>query len=82
MYEQNFGFCRGCGRQIIWTRTPAGKNMPCDPELLTFSPGGPETFITPAGATVRGTRAQAGERGYIPHWATCPDWNRFKKGAR
>ncbi|MBQ8135864.1 MAG: hypothetical protein IJ174_00320 [Clostridia bacterium] len=81
MYDQNFGTCRGCGKQIIWTRTPAGKNMPCDPCLITFTEDakGPETFILPDGQTKRGRQAENGERGYIPHWATCPNWKQFKR---
>ncbi len=80
MYDQNFGFCRGCKKQIIWTRTPAGRNMPCDPGMITFTAGaGSETFITPDGQTKHGKRSEEGERGYIPHWATCPNWKQFKK---
>lgn len=26
--------CKGCGFQIVWVKTKAGKNMPCDPELV------------------------------------------------
>ena len=25
------GLCRGCGADILWCRTPAGKMMPVDP---------------------------------------------------
>lgn len=80
MIQQNYGFCRGCGKQIIWTRTAAGKAMPCDPQLVSFTPGGgPETFITPYGKTERGRRSQEGQQGYVPHWVTCPHWKQFKK---
>ncbi len=27
--------CKGCGKTIEWIRTPAGKQMPVDPELVT-----------------------------------------------
>lgn len=61
MIQQNYSFCRGCGAQIIWTRTPAGKNMPCDPEVILFTPGGgPETFVTPEGKVERGQRSKPG----------------------
>lgn len=95
MYDQNFGFCRGCGKQILWTRTAAEKSMPCDPQLKAFIPdSGPEIFITPEGETRRGRACETlpetelvpgGRtgpeklRGYTPHWATCPDWKRFKR---
>ena len=80
MIQQHYSFCRGCGAQIIWTRTPAGKNMPCDPYVITFTPGGgPETFVTPEGKVERGKRSKEGQIGYISHWATCPQSKRFKK---
>lgn len=80
MMEQRYSFCRGCGAQIIWTRTANGKSMPCDPEVIFFTPaGGPETFVTPDGKTVRGKRSRDGQIGYISHWATCPKSNKFRK---
>ncbi len=27
--------CKGCGKTIEWIRTPAGKQMPVDPGLVT-----------------------------------------------
>lgn len=79
MYKQSYGTCRGCGKQILWTRTPAGKKMPCDPEVIFFTHGGKETFVTPEGAVTRGERGKEGQIGYVPHWATCSEWKRFKK---
>lgn len=78
MSGQNYGICKGCGKQILWTRTSAGKNMPLDPYIIHFERGGKENFVTPSGETVRGTRSESGEIGYIPHWATCPQYKRFK----
>lgn len=40
--------CKGCGRQIEWIRTEAGKRMPVDPEPLTV--------ILPDGRLVSGYR--------------------------
>ena len=84
--------CRGCGKLIVWTKMKSGKAMPCDPEIIPFVSGadgehGIETFITPDGETKRGYRhgsiQQAGKTenqliGYVPHWATCPQMNKFK----
>ena len=28
--------CRYCGKQIVWIQTKAGKNMPCDPEVICY----------------------------------------------
>ena len=75
--------CRGCGRLIVWTKMQSGKPMPCDPEIIRFSPkdGGPEVFVTPDGRTVYGLRDPQSEQiGYISHFATCPMSKQFKKG--
>lgn len=80
MQNQSYGHCRGCKRQILWVRTLAGHSMPCDPEVIFFTPGpGNETFVTPEGVTVRGTRSADGKTGYISHWATCPKRDMFRK---
>lgn len=31
-----FGTCAYCGRRIMWIRTKAGKNMPVDPEMISY----------------------------------------------
>ncbi len=80
MTGQNYGTCRGCGAQILWTITTKGKSMPCNPEVIFFTPGcGNETFVTPQGKVVRGKRSKDGQAGYISHFATCPQSKRFKK---
>lgn len=38
--------CKGCGEQIIWIKTLAGKAMPCDPKV--------KTIITSVGQMYRG----------------------------
>ena len=54
--------------------------MPCDPYVITFTPGGgPETFVTQEGKVERGKRSKEGQIGYISHWATCPQAKRFRK---
>lgn len=30
------GRCRGCGAEIEWVKTAAGKSMPCDPQLVPY----------------------------------------------
>lgn len=95
MYDQHIGFCRYCGRQIIWTRTRAGKAMPCEPGMHRYvKDQGPEVFITPDGETHRGRRYAAMPgisgrtegadgpewvEGYEPHWALCPGADRARK---
>ena len=89
--KQWMAYCRGCGKLIVWTKMKSGKPMPCDPEVIQFVNGadgkhGIETFITPDGETKRGyrNRQQPGKSenqliGYVPHWATCPARNQFKR---
>ncbi len=84
---QHFGYCRGCGKMILWTTTKAGKPMPCDPEIIRFKPMsrfgenmGPEKFMTPEGNVYRGVRDPAGDKlGYISHFATCPNAGDFRR---
>lgn len=40
--------CKGCGRQIEWIKTEAGKQMPVDPDLVTV--------VLKDGRVVRGYR--------------------------
>lgn len=81
--DSNFGTCRACGYRVRWIRTKNGKNMPCNPEAVRFTPGGgPETFVTGDGKVERGRRAKDGSTvGYISHFATCPQADRFRKRA-
>lgn len=72
--------CRACKRPIRWILTEKGKPMPCDPLGVRFNPGkGPETFVTVNGKTMRGQRCEDGsETGFISHFATCPEADRFR----
>lgn len=71
-----FSNCRRCGNRILWVKTPAGKNMPVDPNLINYRavPGGKERIVTPSGAVIAGERCNpedADGAGYISHFATC-----------
>lgn len=76
----NTSTCRSCGASIVWIKTAAGKCMPCDAALITFTRGGgPETFVTPEGKVERGKRDRNGTlTGYISHFATCPNADRHR----
>ena len=80
--------CKGCGADIVWIKTTAGKAMPCDaePKLYKADKRGKAIFITPNGETIKGSEVfqpediqKATGVGYIPHWATCPAAKTFKK---
>lgn len=80
--------CRGCGKEIIWIRTTCGKAMPCDPEPVTYWAGKEfhSNIVTPNGEVVscklNGYPQSATGIGYVPHWATCPMADKFKKGGQ
>lgn len=77
--------CKACDAAILWVKTPT-RNMPCDPKLVSFwaIEGGSERFVTPQGAVLAGSARQPGlfspepQQGYVPHWATCTDPDRFR----
>ena len=73
--------CRGCGREIIWLHMRSGKHMPVDPEPVFVAGDGKDTFITDEGETIRGTASEmdTGTVGFVPHWATCPAAEQFRK---
>ena len=79
--DSNFGTCRACGYRIRWIKTKNGKSMPCNAQAVRFTPGGgPDTFVTKEGKVERGKRDKAGSAvGYISHFATCKQADRFRK---
>lgn len=77
--------CRGCGERIGFIKTKAGKTMPVNLKPMEFIPaGGPNTYVMEDGTVQRGRErdwADTGETstGYISHFATCPEADRFRK---
>lgn len=77
--------CKSCGATIIWVGMQSGKSMPCDARQVAYweDKKGEATIITPNGETVRATlqaqRTPPTGVGFIPHWATCPQAQNFKK---
>lgn len=80
--------CKSCGANILWIKTQNGKSMPCNAEQVIYwqDAKGEANIITPNGETIRATlitrRTPATGVGYIPHWATCPQANNFRKRAK
>lgn len=56
--DNPFGNCRNCGDRILWIRTAAGKNMPVNPELISYRavPGGKERIVTQDGRVIAGEK--------------------------
>lgn len=80
--------CKGCGAEIKWIKTPAGKNMPCDAEQVVYweKPGAAGKVVTPNGEVIScefsGEASKATGVGYRPHWYTCPEADSFKRGRK
>lgn len=76
--------CKACGAEIVWIATPR-KRMPCDAEPVTYweRKGAPGKVVTPNGillsADFDGEPQSATGIGYVPHWATCPAADQFRK---
>lgn len=77
--------CKGCGRLIGWIRTSAGKSMPVDYEAVLYwqDPEGKQKIVTPNGEVVSarlfGTSEACTGKGYMSHFATCPQAEAFKR---
>lgn len=81
--------CRGCGAEVIWMKTPAGRKMPVDPEPVWVEIGwrGP-AFLRKDGEFVFGRKVgDAYEtedtdsnlvEAYESHFATCPVGGEFR----
>lgn len=81
----NYGYCQKCKKQILWIRTAAGKNMPCDAGLVYYKEeaGGKDRIVLPNGQVVAGTILNGPEYahgyGYISHFATCEYSQMFRR---
>lgn len=81
--------CRGCGAEIAFIKTVKGKTMPVDPEARFYIPeeDGQDVYVTADGRIARGREVDETHEGdialgYISHWATCPESDRFRSGRR
>ena len=76
--------CKGCGAEIDWIKTRAGKNMPVDPEpVFVAVDDGNDVFVTDEGEVIHGREIPANdgsaEVAFVPHWATCPVAGQFRR---
>ena len=77
--------CKGCGQEIIWIKTKSGKSIPCDPEMIYYKAKktGHLRVVTPTGEVVSAVPSDsiltATDYGYVSHFATCPQADRFRR---
>lgn len=80
--------CRACGAPIGFIKTKAGKTVPVDEKSVNFlpDPEGKELFVLVDGSTQRGARVEeesnSSQIGFISHFATCPEADRFRKARK
>ena len=78
-------FCRACGAEIGFIKTVAGKTMPVNPEEVAYEQkaGGSLKIVTPNGEVLSAERPADPQKatgiGYISHFATCPEADKFRK---
>lgn len=76
--------CRVCGKRIRFITTTNLKKMPTDLKPITYweEKGAKGKIVTPNGEVVscnfEGERDKATGYGYMPHWSTCKNANKFK----
>lgn len=77
--------CKGCGEEIIFVKTVRGKSIPCNAGAVPYwaRKGAKYKVVTPNGEVIScdysGKIGRETGTGYIPHWATCPVADRFRK---
>ncbi len=77
--------CKACGELIVWIKTVAGKAMPCNPSPTYYweKEKGSERIVLPNGEVLScelmGDIKESTGLGYIPHWATCSNSDKFRK---
>lgn len=77
--------CRSCGADIKFIKLKSGKWNPCDTQKRTviIRDEGPEVLISEDGEIIKGRFASiedgANAVGYISHFATCPNADKFRK---
>lgn len=80
--------CKGCGAEIIWIMSPAGKVIPCDPIEVPYwqRSKAKGKIVTRNGEVIScelyGDPETVTGIGYIPHWATCPKAGEFRRKER
>lgn len=75
--------CKACGAYMIWVKLDSGKPIPCDPDPLEDDKGKVAAKTLDSGVRVGYVLSarrplRPGYWTYMPHHATCPNWNKPK----
>jgi len=75
--------CRSCGAEIKWIKTIAGKNMPVNPEAVSFDDVDESTVLVCEDGTVMASHGvlvdEDGKDWFVSHFATCPEADSWRK---
>ena len=77
--------CRACGAEIMFIKTVGGKSIPVDSDSVYYiqKKDGNKKIVTPNGEVISADltedSAKATGIGYISHFATCPEADKFRK---
>lgn len=76
--------CKKCGAAIIWIDTPRGKKMPADRQAVAYkaNPKGKERVVNLRGEVIACDLTFPGAAdgmARVPHWATCPNADEFRR---
>lgn len=80
--------CKGCGAEIMFIKTVAGKTIPVNPEEVAYEQkaGGSLKIVTPNGEVLLAERPADPQKatgiGYISHWSTCTTPEAFRKSRK
>lgn len=78
--------CRSCGARITWIKTASGQAMPCEatPVYYNTKAGNSDRVITRTGQVIAckivAKPEEADNFGYKPHWSSCDNPSKFRKG--
>ena len=80
--------CRACGAEIGFIKSVGGKSIPVDAAEVTYwqNANGSKKIVTPNGevvsADLEGDPQKATGIGYVSHFATCPEADKFRKARK
>ena len=85
MSREKLGYCKSCGKRILFIRMNSGKFMPVDELFVNYKldSNGKDRIVTPMGEVitcVSGVNVkEADGYGYISHFATCDKAKEYRK---